>query len=223
MFWLLVLYSILIIAPFSYPQSPSSNEGQTVSVSNPADPFEMMADSFSVSASAPLDDTKKLNPSPSIPPLDKTAKIHDNPPGTTQQQMQIYVPPETTSAETPFSHISFDQNPEPPAAFNQALIDDDSPSFPLLDLFRSIPSNINIPNFGEGSREQNPTDSDPVEPGEEAKQPRYDPEERVENPVPPECGEGRYAMCCNQGPARSRSREPVWHKRRMCRMCMSFL
>lgn len=245
MFWLLALYSILITAPFSFPQSPSpsSNEGQTVSASNTADPFDMMADSLSVSASSPLDDTNKLNPS-SIPPppLDDTAKILDNLPGTTnnQQQTQIsYAPPETPSAEktTPFAHIlSFDQqNPEPPpaAAFNQALIDDDdsSPSFfPLLDLFRSIPSNIDLPNLEEGgSREQNnPTDPNPnpVEtPGEEeaAKQPRYDPEERVENPAPPECGEGRYAMCCNQGPPRPRLGEQVWHKRRMCRLCMSFL
>lgn len=223
MFWILALYSILITAPFSFPQSPSSNEGQTVSVSNPADPFEMMADSLSVSASTPLDDINKLNPS-SIPPLDDTAKILDNLPVTTnQQQTQIYAPPEITSAETPFAHISFDQNPGPPAAFNQALIDDDFPSFPLLDLFRSIPSNINIPNFGEGSSEQKPTDPNPVETGEEAKQPRYNPEERVENPAPPECGEGRYAMCCNQGPAQSRSREQVWHKRRICRLCMSFL
>lgn len=224
MLWLLALYSILITTSFSYPQNPSSNEGQTVSVSSPAGPFEMVADSLSVSASTPLDDTNKLNPS-SIPPLDDRAKVLGNLPGTTKQQTQIEAAPEITSAETPFAHLSFDQNPEPPAAFNQALMDDDSPSFPLLDLFRSIPSNINIPNFGEGSSEQKPTDPNPVETGEEAKRPRYDPEERVGNPAPPECGEGRYAMCCNEGPAYSKhiSREPAWDQKRLCRLCMSFL
>lgn len=226
MLLLLAPYSILITTSFSYPQNPSSNEGQTVSVSDPAGPFEMVADSLPVSASTPLDDTNKLNPS-SIPPLDDTAKVLGNLPSTTNQQTQIDPPPETTSAEPTFAHISFDKNPEPPAAFNQALIDDGSPSFPLLDLFRSIPSNINIPNFGEGSSEQKPTDPNPAETGEEER-PRYDPGERVENPRPPECGEGRYAMCCNQGPARANARlsqspEPAWDQRRLCRLCMSFL
>lgn len=224
MLWLLALYSILITASSSYPQSPSSNDGQTVYVSNPAGPFEMGGDSLSVSAGTPLDDINKLNPS-FIPPLDYMKTNLGNLPDTTYQQTQIDAPPEITSSQTiPFAQISFDKNSKPPAAFNQALMDEDSPSVPLLDLFRSFPSNIDIPYSGESSGEQKPTDPNPVETGgeEEAKQPRYDPEERVGNPGPPECGQGRYAMCCNRAPVYNSLRQvPQW--RGDCRLCMSFL
>lgn len=231
MLWLLALYSILITTSFSHPQNPSSNEGQTVSVSNPAGSLEGIADdSSSVSPNTPLDDANKsLTPS-SLPPLDDTTKILGNLPISAKQQSQIDVRPENSAGETSLDHISFDpvSKPEPPAAFNQALIDGgDTPSFPLLDLLRNIPSNINLPNFGDpGSSEQKPIDPDPVETGgEEAEQPRYDPQQRVGNPAPPECGEGRFAMCCNQGPAYARLSVPpelLWHRRRLCRLCMCF-
>ncbi|MCJ1346026.1 hypothetical protein MMC31_004237, partial [Peltigera leucophlebia] len=222
MLWFLALYPVLFATSFSQPQDPSPDEETAMSISDPSSSSKKMADSSSVSPNTPLDDANKAAFSSTT--LDDTLKILGNLPGTTNQQTQIDVPPETIKPQTPFPHTTFDSIPPEAPAFNQALIDGDPPSFPLLDLLRGIPSNINIPSFGEGSSEEKPTDRDPAEPGE-GEQSRYDPEERVENPTPPECGEGRFAMCCNQEPAQAGAMVPlerVWQKRRLCRLCMCF-
>lgn len=220
MLWLLALYPILLTTSFSQAQNPSQDEENTISISNPSTSLEMMVDPSSIPIT-PLNDANKLAFSPT--PLDDTLKILGDLPGTTNQQTQSDIPPGINSPESPFPQIPFDAK-QGTSEFNQALLDGDTPSFPLLDLLQGIPSNTNIPSSGEGSSEEKPTDPNPVEPGA-VEQPRYDPQERVENPTPPECDEGRLAMCCNEGPANAGPaipREQVWHKRRLCKFCTCF-
>lgn len=220
MLWRLALYPLLFTESLSRAQNPNKDEENNISLSNPSSSLEMMADPSSIPIN-PLNNANKL--AFSSTPRGDTLKVLGDLPGTTNQETQSDVPPGITSPESPFPQIPFDAKPGT-SEFNQALLDGDTPSFPLLDLLRNFPMNINIPSSGEGSNVEKSTDPDPVEPGE-AEYPWYDPTERVKNPTPPECDEGRFAMCCNEGPPNAGPATPpeqVWHKRRLCRFCTCF-
>lgn len=103
-----------------------------------------------------------------------------------------------------------DQTNQRDPQLDLALIGDDSPvpSVPLLDILN---------NAIQG----NPSTNDP----ERRIEPIHDPEERLTKPEKPDCEDGKFAFCCNQGYPDGPTMKGVplaqrVHKRRLCTRCM---
>lgn len=91
-----------------------------------------------------------------------------------------------------------------------ALLGDDSPvpHVPFLDILNNV-------------IQGNPSSNDP----ERSIEPIHNPEERLTNPEKPDCGDGKFAFCCNQGYPDGYIMKNVplaqrVHKRRLCTRCM---